>query len=149
MYKSVGGLLKDLLSRGGLSSMLGTIALILIGAHARGVMETCGYLEVILERRSGRRFAPSEGLITSVIASCIFANMFLGDQYLAIVIPGRMFKPGSKSSKPAQETRPPNALALSGRLRNAHVRPWFPGTHAARTTAAFLGPDWNTSRTPF
>ena len=32
------------------------------------------------------------GLMASVVGTCFLANLFLGDQYLSLVIPGRMFK---------------------------------------------------------
>ena len=126
MYKSVGGLLKDLLNRGGMTSMLGTISLILMALMLGGVMETCGYLEVILERLM-QKVRTVGGLITSVIASCIFANMFLGDQYLAIVIPGRMFKPGFEKFEAGGRKLAPRMLSRSledsGTLTSVLV-PW-------------------------
>ena len=126
LYKNVASLLKDLLNRGGMSSMLGTISLILLALMLGGVMETCGYLEVILERlmQSVRRVG---GLITSVIASCVFANLFLGDQYLAIVIPGRMFKSGFETFELGGRKLAPRMLSRSledaGTLTSVLV-PW-------------------------
>ena len=71
--------------------MLETIALILVALVLGGIMETCGFLEVLLARlmQSVRSIF---GLVASVIVSCIFTNLFLGDQYLALVMPGRMFR---------------------------------------------------------
>jgi len=59
-------------------------------------METCGFLEVLL-RKLMENVRTAFGLVGSVIASCIFTNMFLGDQYLALVMPGRMFRPAFES----------------------------------------------------
>ena len=54
-------------------------------------MERCGFLEVVLE--TILKFVKSVGgLVASVIASCFLCNLFLGDQYLSIVMPGRIFK---------------------------------------------------------
>ncbi|MEA4882029.1 MAG: Na+/H+ antiporter NhaC [Synergistaceae bacterium] len=89
--REIAGMLNDLLARGGLSGMLETIALILVALVLGGIMETCGFLEVLLARlmQSVRSIF---GLVASVIVSCIFTNLFLGDQYLALVMPGRMFR---------------------------------------------------------
>jgi len=92
-YESSTGIavIDDLLTRGGLDSMMWTISLILCAMTFGGVMEKTGMLEslasVIL------KFAKSTGLlVTSVIITAIGMNVLAGDQYLSIVIPGRMFK---------------------------------------------------------
>lgn len=55
-------------------------------------MECCGFLEVLLAAIL-RRVKGVTGLVTSVIVACIVTNVLLADQYVAIVLPGRMFKP--------------------------------------------------------
>lgn len=81
----------DLLSRGGMDSMMWTINLILCAMCFGGVMEKSGMLEAlaeaILKIAHGRG-----GLVTATVFSCIFLNFLAGDQYLSIVIPGRMYK---------------------------------------------------------
>lgn len=87
----VSSLVTELLNRGGLDSMMWSLSLIMIALVLGGIMESCHYLEVLLNpmlykiRRVG-------GFVTLVVASCFVSNLFLGDQYLAIVVPGRMFK---------------------------------------------------------
>ncbi len=82
----------DLLSRGGLDSMMWTISLILIAMSFGGVMERTGMLEVIAEKIL--TFAKSTGsLVLATVVTCIFTNLTAGDQYLSIVVPGRMYKP--------------------------------------------------------
>ena len=82
----------DLLSRGGLDSMMWTISLILIAMSFGGVMERTGMLEVIAEKILS--FAKSTGsLVLATVCTCIFTNLVAGDQYLSIVLPGRMYKP--------------------------------------------------------
>jgi NhaC family Na+:H+ antiporter len=93
MVHEVGTMLADLLTRGGLDGMMWTISLILLALALGGIMETCGFLEVLLEKILGMVHSVG-GLVTAVIASCIFSNLFLGDQYLSIVMPGRLFKTG-------------------------------------------------------
>ncbi|RKD31569.1 Na+/H+ antiporter NhaC [Thermohalobacter berrensis] len=80
-----------LLSRGGLDSMMWTISLILCAMCFGGVMEKSGMLNAIAEKILS--LANSTGsLILATILTCIATNILAGDQYLAIVIPGRMYK---------------------------------------------------------
>ena len=81
----------DLLTRGGMASMLYTIALILAATAFGGVMERAGFIQVILEALL-RRVHSVGGLITATIASCVGVNFLLAEQYLAIVLPGRMYR---------------------------------------------------------
>ncbi len=92
LAQEVGALLSDLLERGGLDSMMWTISLIFCALSFGGVMECCGFLEVLLAAIL-RRVKGVTGLVTSVIVACIVTNVLLADQYVAIVLPGRMFKP--------------------------------------------------------
>ncbi|WP_129599163.1 Na+/H+ antiporter NhaC [Anaerophilus nitritogenes] len=80
-----------LLTRGGLDSMMWTVSLILVAMSFGGVMEKIGILEVIGEKLL--TFATSTGsLVLTTALTCIFCNFTMSDQYLAIVVPGRMFK---------------------------------------------------------
>jgi Na+:H+ antiporter, NhaC family len=81
----------DLLSRGGMSGMLVTIWLILTALSYGAVLEHAGMLKRLIE--SALRVAKSTGsLITTVVLSCIGINVIAADQYIAIVLPGKMFK---------------------------------------------------------
>ena len=83
--------LDELLSRGGMSSMLNTVWLILCAMTFGGVMEKTGLLQRIVEAMLG--LARSTGsLISTTIVTCISANILAGDQYIAIILPGRMYK---------------------------------------------------------
>ena len=81
----------ELLSRGGMSSMFGTIGIIFCAMCFGGVMEKSGMLGVIaaaiLRLAHGTR-----GLITATVATCIGSNLVAPDQYLSIVVPGRMYR---------------------------------------------------------
>ena len=90
MASEVGGLLSNLLSRGGLDSMMWSLSLIMIALVLGGVMERCGYLEAMLTPLLVR-VRKVGGLVSLVMATGLVSNIFLGDQYLAIVVPGRMF----------------------------------------------------------
>jgi NhaC family Na+:H+ antiporter len=81
----------SLLSRGGLMSMMSTIALIFAALAFGGVMEGAGMLEKIAE--SVLKMAKSVGSLTlATVATCIGMNIIAPDQFLSIVVPGRMYR---------------------------------------------------------
>lgn len=121
MAQEVGGMLSDLLTRGGLDSMMWTISLILCALSFGGMMERCGFLEVLLHTiLKGVRSVG--GLVSAVIVSCFASNLFLGDQYLAIVMPGRMFK-GAFDEKGLHPKMLSRSLEDAGTLTSVLI-PW-------------------------
>ena len=81
----------DLLTRGGMSSMLVTIWLILTALAFGAVLEHAGMLLRLIE--SALKAAKSTGsLILTVALSAIGINIVAADQYIAVVLPGRMYK---------------------------------------------------------
>ena len=81
----------DLLSAGGLNGMMWTISLILAALSLGGILENCGFLAVILE--SILKKATTYGHISMVThVTAIFVNLVAADQYLAIILPARMFR---------------------------------------------------------
>ncbi|NJN25256.1 MAG: Na+/H+ antiporter NhaC [Cyclobacteriaceae bacterium] len=81
----------ELLSTGGMAGMLGTIWLILSAMVFGGIMDASGMLKRIAEVIIS--VVNSTGsLIASTAASCVFFNITASDQYLAIVVPGKMFE---------------------------------------------------------
>lgn len=91
MAGEVGALLSDLLARGGINSMMWSLSLIMIALVLGGIMERCGFLEALLTPLL-MRVRSVGSFVALVMASSFASNVFLGDQYLAIVVPGRMFK---------------------------------------------------------
>jgi len=92
-YESATGIefVDTLLTRGGLDSMMWTVSLILCAMAFGGVMEKTGMLEALAGVILG--FAKTTGLLVlSTIVTAFGMNVLAGDQYLSIVIPGRMFK---------------------------------------------------------
>jgi len=84
-------MIDELFSRGGMSSMLTTIWLIICAMVFGGMLEACGMLQRIA--RSILNTVRGVGsLIGAVLATCIFTNMTASDQYIAIVVPARMFR---------------------------------------------------------
>jgi len=100
--------------------------LILVALVLGGIMETCGFLEVLLERLM-TKVKSVFGLVGAVLSSCVFTNMFLGDQYLALVMPGRMFRPAfedfRKDGKGLDMKLLSRSLEDSGTLTSVLV-PW-------------------------
>jgi NhaC family Na+:H+ antiporter len=83
--------LDELLSRGGMSSMLNTMWLIMSAMCFGGVMERTGLLQRIVDAlMKGVRGTGS--LITTTVLTCIGMNIIAADQYIAIVLPGRMYR---------------------------------------------------------
>jgi NhaC family Na+:H+ antiporter len=83
--------LNELFSSGGMNGMLWTIYLICCAMVFGGIMDGIGALARITQ--SLLAVAKSVfGLFTSTVLSCIGLNVIASDQYLAIVIPGKMFK---------------------------------------------------------
>jgi NhaC family Na+:H+ antiporter len=111
----------DLLSRGGLVGMLETIALVVCALAFAGVMEAAGMLDRLAA--SVLSTAKSTGsLVAAVIGTCIGLNVLASDQYIAIVVPGRMYR----SAFLQRRLHPKNlsrALEDSGTLTSALV-PW-------------------------
>lgn len=82
--------MNDLLSAGGMGGMMNTIWLIMCAMAFGGVMESAGFLKTI--GKAIIKLAKNTlGLVSSTAASCLFLNVTASDQYLAIVVPGRMF----------------------------------------------------------
>lgn len=88
--RSENEIVKELLSTSGMAGMLNTIWLIISAMVFGGVMESAGLLQRITEEII--KWAHSTGsLIASTAGTCIFFNLTASDQYLAIVVPGRMY----------------------------------------------------------
>lgn len=113
--------LSELLKSKGMSGMLGTVWLILCALTFGGIMDAAGFLSTLTQALL--RFARgTAGLIGATLASCGILNLTASDQYLAIVVPGRMFKKAYEDQglKPENLSR---ALEDSGTVTSALV-PW-------------------------
>lgn len=119
----------DLLTRGGLDYMMNTVALILCALSFGGIMERTGMLEVLAGALL-KRVRRTGSLVATTILSCIAMNAIASDQYMAIVIPGRMYK----SAFDKHGLHPKNlsrALEDSGTLSSPLI-PW-------NSCGAFMG----------
>lgn len=83
--------LDELLSRGGLDSMMWTVSLILCAMMFAGILEKTKMIESITN--SMMKFTKSTGsLILTTVITAIGMNVITGEQYLSIVVPGRMYR---------------------------------------------------------
>ncbi len=81
----------DLLTRGGMSSVLVTIWLIITALAFGAVLEHAGMLQRLIDAALKR--AKSTGsLVTTVVLTCLGINIVAADQYIAIVLPGKMYR---------------------------------------------------------
>ncbi len=83
--------LNGLFTSGGMSGMLNTIWLVICAMVFGGVMEAIGALSKISQELL-KLGSSVFGLFTSTVASCFALNITASDQYLSIVVPGKMFK---------------------------------------------------------
>ncbi|WP_040253831.1 Na+/H+ antiporter NhaC [Psychroserpens mesophilus] len=83
--------LNDLFSAGGMNGMLWTIYLILCAMVFGGIMDAIGALARITQALLSVA-TTIFGLFFSTVVSCLGLNAIASDQYLALVIPGKMFK---------------------------------------------------------
>jgi NhaC family Na+:H+ antiporter len=114
-------LVNSLLSTGGMYGMLNTIWLIICAMIFGGVMDSVGLLQRITESVIAKVHSTGS-LIASTVGTCIFFNLTASDQYLAIIVPGRMYAHTYKSRglKPENLSR---ALEDSGTVTSVLV-PW-------------------------
>ncbi len=113
--------LNDLFSSGGMSGMLGTIWLIICAMVFGGVMDAIGALARI-SKSVLNLFDSVFGLFASTVISCVGLNAIASDQYLAIVIPGRMYKKAFEDKGLAPENLS-RTLEDSGTVTSVLV-PW-------------------------
>lgn len=113
--------LNDLFSSGGMKGMFWTIFLICCAMVFGGTMDAIGALAKITKELL--KLATSIfGLFFSTVLSCIGLNVIASDQYLAIVIPGKMFKKAFEDKELAPENLS-RTLEDSGTVTSALI-PW-------------------------
>mgnify|MGYP001282805233 CR=1 FL=1 len=114
-------LLNELFSSGGMQGMLGTVWLILCAMVFGGVMDAIGALQAI--SNAFLKWAQNTfKLIAGTAASSLTVNLTASDQYLAIVVPGKMFAQAYRDRKLAPENLS-RTLEDSGTVTSVLV-PW-------------------------
>ena len=114
-------LLNDLFYSGGMKGMLNTIWLIICAMVFGGAMDAIGALKTISERFLAWANSTFK-LFASTLASCLTVNLTASDQYLSIVIPGKMFAKAYKKRKLAPENLS-RTLEDSGTVTSVLI-PW-------------------------
>ena len=125
--------LNDLVSTGGMSGMLDTIWLILCAMCFGGVMAASGFLAGITSVFV-KAVHHTFGLITSTVSSGLFLNLVTADQYISIILTGKMFKE-------TYETRGYECRLLSRAAEDAVTvtSPLIPWNTCGMTQATVLG----------
>ena len=113
--------LNDLFSAGGMAGMLDTIWLIICAMVFGGIMDAIGALARI-SKALLNLFHTTFGLFASTVFSCLALNATASDQYLAIVVPGKMFAKAYKDKGLAPENLS-RTLEDSGTVTSVLV-PW-------------------------
>ncbi len=130
---SVSDQLIELLNRGGMDSMLWTVNLIICAMVFGGIMDASGMLGSLatgllkLARNTG-------SLVTVTAISCVAVNVLAADQYLSIILPGRMYKEAYEDRRLAPENLS-RALEDTGTI-TSNLIPW---NTCGVTMASFLG----------
>ena len=114
-------LLNDLFYSGGMKGMMNTIWLIICAMVFGGAMDAIGALKTISERFLAWANSTFK-LFASTLASCLTVNLTASDQYLSIVIPGKMFAKAYKKRKLAPENLS-RTLEDSGTVTSVLI-PW-------------------------
>ncbi|CAL2088729.1 Na+/H+ antiporter NhaC [Tenacibaculum sp. 190524A05c] len=113
--------LKDLFTAGGMKKMLGTIWLILCAMVFGGIMDAIGALAKISSFMLNL-FDSIFGLFASTVCTCIGLNVTASDQYLALVVPGKMYAQAFKDKGLAPENLS-RTLEDSGTVTSVLI-PW-------------------------
>ncbi|MDO4905293.1 MAG: Na+/H+ antiporter NhaC [Lautropia sp.] len=91
-YKLESGnaMVDELFNRGGIDAMMDTVSLTIVAMTFGGVMEKTGMLRALVEKilRMARSTA---GLISATITSAFLTNLTTSEQYISILLPGRMY----------------------------------------------------------
>ncbi|MBT3611641.1 MAG: Na+/H+ antiporter NhaC [Flavobacteriales bacterium] len=123
----------DLLKSGGMYGMLSTILLMFCAMIFSGSVESTGLLSRITEPIV--KYAQNTGsLIATTACTCIFFNITTSDQYMSIVVPGRMFADTYKEKGLAPENLS-RTLEDSGTVTSVLI-PW---NSCGATQSAVLG----------
>lgn len=122
-YVSTTGMegLDKLLTAGGLMNMMQSVSLTLIAMMFGGIAERTGQMEVIVHSVV-KGIRSITGLVVATLASCLLSNMTMPEQYISLVVPGRMFAPEYRRRR-LHPKMLSSTLESSGTVTSALV-PW-------------------------
>ena len=89
-FETGNAMVDRLLSSGGMMGMMFVILLVLSAMVFGGVMEKAGFLKVMVSSIV-KKIEKTTSLVASTVGTCIFFNLTASEQYVSIVVPGRMF----------------------------------------------------------
>jgi NhaC family Na+:H+ antiporter len=101
--------------------MMSSIALTMIAMMFGGIMEETGQLRVIVEKLMGLVRGPV-GLVAMTEITCVLSNATMPEQYISIVVPGRMYA-GAYDKMGLHPKTLSNALEGAGTVTSALI-PW-------------------------
>jgi len=125
--------ISNLLTTSGMAGMLNTIWLIICAMVFGGAMESTGLLNRLAKPII--RYAKDTGsLVATTVGTCLFFNITASDQYLSIVVPGRMFR-NTYKDKGLDPVNLSRSLEDSGTVTSVLI-PW---NTCGATQSAVLG----------
>lgn len=126
-------IISNLLNNGGIEAMMYTVSLVMLAMSLGGILESTGILETLVA--SLLKFAKSTGsLIATTVVTCISANVIACDQYLSILLPGRMYLSAYK-----KRGLHPKALSRTIEDAGTMTSPLVPWNTCGAFMAATLG----------
>ena len=128
----------SLLSTGGGQGMMWTISLIMCAMVFGGIVDCTGMMGSIAGALLKLARGTRGGLVTVTIFSCIIINLLCCDQYLAIILPGRMYKEAFEDRRLAPKNLS-RCLEDSGTLTSNFI-PW--NTCGATMSSFLQCPQW-------
>lgn len=111
----------DLLSSGGIENMMYSVSLTLIAMMFGGIMEKTGLLEVVVSKIVKIAKKPTS-LVVTTEATCLLSNIVMPEQYISVVVPGRMYAETYDEMDLHPKTLS-NALESAGTVTSALI-PW-------------------------
>ncbi len=111
----------NLLSTGGLMKMMFSVSMTIIAMMFGGIMEYTHQLEVIVNKLKALAKTPAT-LVTLTEATCVISNATMPEQYISIVVPGRMYAEEYRKMGLHPKTLS-NALEGAGTVTSALI-PW-------------------------
>ena len=126
-------MINELLSTGGMNGMLNTVWLILCAMCFGGSMEASGFLNK-LSTSFIKMATNTASLVATTTGTCVFFNLTASDQYLSIIVPGKMFTETYKKNGLAPENLS-RTLEDSGTVTSVLI-PW---NTCGATQASVLG----------
>lgn len=87
-----------LLSRGGITSMMGTVSLIIVTLSLGGILMQFNVIQSAMDPLVKHLKTPGSLILTTILSG-IGVNLFVGEQYLSVILPGRVFKGAFKDMK--------------------------------------------------